>query len=514
MKKKDAIRWECLYPRKYPQIWAALLGALVFGLFAHGMGLFNKLSHQDDIANLFGYGATITSGRWMLHLLSWMEGLLFGTGNTSLPLYNGILSILCVGVVCALLVDLLRIRSLVYCVLLGSLLVAFPTMAALFSYMFTSHPYMIGLTMMGLAAYLICREGPWWAKLLATGLGGASIGVYQAFLPVLLSVILIYDFMSLRAEEKNGDFLKRAAIQILCVAGVMAVYFAGNRFFLWKFNLQLSSYQGIDQMGRMTLSTFLQRCGKACALFFRPVRNEEADMYPGTLYAVYYVLLAASLVLALRRILRTGREDKLKAVFLVALLALFPLACNFIYVMSEEVHGLMVFGGAMPFVLLIAQLDDLEAVPFRGRGAVSVAASLVLALTGIMYARFDNQCYLKDTLQQSEAMSYYTTVITRIKSTPGYTPETEISFVNDWSNLDSTIYNLQEMDFIHLNLYGHNTTEYIHLYKEFFMRRWCGFEANWYWGEDPAQWPEVQAMPSYPADGSVQMVRDVLIVKF
>lgn len=514
MKQRYAFRMKALHPREYPQIWAALLGTMIFGLFAHGTGLLNKLSHQDDAANLFGFGATITSGRWMLHVLSWVEGLLFRTGSASVPLYNGIVSILCVAAVCALLVDLLKIRNPVYCALLGCLLAAFPAMAVLFSYMFTSHPYMIGLLMMGLAAYLICRATPWWAKILAVVLGGASIGVYQAFLPVLLSVILIYDFMALGTDEKNGDLFKRVGIQILCVAGIMAVYFAGNRFFLWKFNLQLSTYQGIDRMGRMSLSVFLERCARAYALFFHPAGNVDADMYPGTLHAVYSFVMAASLLLALRRIIRTGRESRLKAVLQLILLALFPLGSNFIYVMSEEVHGLMVFGGIMPFVLLIAMLDELESASFRGKQAMSLAASLVLAVTGVMFARFDNQCYLKDTLQQSQAMSYYTTVITRIKSTPGYTPETKISFVNDWTNLDPTIYNLPEMDFIHLNLYSHNTTRYIHLYKEFFMRVWCGFEGNWYFGEDPMGWPEVQAMPSYPADGSVQMVRDVLIVKF
>ena len=60
------------------QVWTAFWSTLVFGLFCHGMGLLNKLSHQDDIANLFGFGATITSGRWMLHVLSWLEGLFFG----------------------------------------------------------------------------------------------------------------------------------------------------------------------------------------------------------------------------------------------------------------------------------------------------------------------------------------------------------------------------------------------------------------------------------------------------
>ena len=497
-----------------PQARAAFFGTLVFGVFCHGMGLFNKLSHQDDIANLFGFGATITSGRWMLHLLSWLEGLLFGTGNTSLPLYNGVVSILCVGAVCVLLTDLLKIRNPVYCALLGCLMIAFPVMTALFSYMFTSHPYMIGLVMMILSAYLICRKTPWWLKLFGVLLGGAAVGVYQAFLSVLLAAILIDAIMKLTGEERIGNVLRRIGVQAACVAGIMLVYFAANRFFLNRFGLRLTSYQGIDQMGRMSASVFLERCGKAYRLFFRPERNVAEDMYPGTLYFIYYAMLAVNIALAVRRVIRAGKKSAVNAVFLAALYGLIPLGCNFIYVMTEEIHGLMVFGQGMFFVLLIAQLDEWESHPFRGRQAVSLAASLALAATGVMYARFDNQCYLKETLQQQEAMSYYTTLITRIKSQEGYSPDTEICFVNDWTELDPTIYNLEELGFIHLNLYNHNTTEYIHIAKEYFMRAWCGFEANWYWGEDPAAWPEVRNMPAYPADGSIQRINGVLIVKF
>ena len=91
-----------------PQTRAVFLSVLIFGLFSHGTGLLNKLSHQDDIANLFGFGATVTSGRWMLHILCWLENLLFGTGNASLPLFNGMVSFFCVAGVCALLADLLN----------------------------------------------------------------------------------------------------------------------------------------------------------------------------------------------------------------------------------------------------------------------------------------------------------------------------------------------------------------------------------------------------------------------
>ncbi len=502
------------YKRNGLQARITLLSTLLFGLFCHGTGLFNKLSHQDDIANLFGFGATITSGRWMLHLLSWLEGLLFGTGNTSLPLYNGLVSILCVGAVCVLLVDLFKIQNHVYCMLLGCVMISFPVITALFSYMFTSHPYMIGLLLMTICAYLICHETPWWLKVFAVMSGGASLGIYQAFLSELLAIFLIDDILKLTKREGISHFLQQIGTQVICLAGILLIYYSANWFFLNRFNLTLTSYQGIDRMGMMSLSTFLERCGKAYSVFFSPVRNVAEDMYPGSLYYIYYLLLGANGLLAVCQIIRFGRESRMKAVFLTILFLLIPLGCNFIYVMSEEIHGLMVYGQVMQVVLLIVQLDELERCSFRGRQMLSLAVFLTLTMMCLMYARFDNQCYLKDTLQQQEAMSYYTTLITQIKSQKGYRPDMEICFVNDWSELDPTIYNLDEMDFIHLNLYGHNTTEYIHIAKEFFMRRWCGFEVRWRWGEEMANLSEVQEMPEYPADGSIQIINDIMVVKF
>ena len=132
-----------------------------------------------------------------------------------------------------------------------------------------------------------------------------------------------------------------------------------------------------------------------------------------------------------------------------------------------------------------------------------------------MYARFDNQCYLKDMLHQQEAISYYTTVITRIKSLPGYRPDMEVLFANTENAKDPTVYNIDELDFIRLNPYWHNSYEYLHsLTREQFIKVWCGADFSWAWDPELQFSPEVQAMPSYPADGSVQMVRDVLIVKF
>ena len=73
-----------------PEMLTAFCSTLIFGLLAHGMGLFNKFSHHDDILLLFGTGTTFTSGRWMLHVLGWLEECLFGPSHYSMPLYNGV----------------------------------------------------------------------------------------------------------------------------------------------------------------------------------------------------------------------------------------------------------------------------------------------------------------------------------------------------------------------------------------------------------------------------------------
>ena len=47
----------------------------------------------------------------MLHVLGWLETLVFGDGHFSLPAVNGLFSIACIGAAAGLLVHLLEIRK-------------------------------------------------------------------------------------------------------------------------------------------------------------------------------------------------------------------------------------------------------------------------------------------------------------------------------------------------------------------------------------------------------------------
>ncbi|MDE5570192.1 MAG: hypothetical protein K2I82_06010 [Ruminococcus sp.] len=76
------------------RIWVVLFSSAIWGIFAHGMALFNKYSSHDDAHALFGIGATVTFGRWGLKILGKLYRIFFGGGYYSIPLFNGFISIL------------------------------------------------------------------------------------------------------------------------------------------------------------------------------------------------------------------------------------------------------------------------------------------------------------------------------------------------------------------------------------------------------------------------------------
>ena len=495
---------------------AAFCGALIFGLISQGMGLFNKFSWHDDIFSLFLTGETITSGRWMLHALTELEILIFGDGHYSLPLMNGLFSLLCIGLSAGLIVSLLKIRNQLLCVLLGAMMAVFPVVTALFSFMFAAPYYFLALLMITAGAYLICGTERWLGKATGVILAGCSVGVYQAFFPVLLTAILLYDITMLtEGEDRLSAMIKKILIHGLCVLASMVLYSAASQIFLTATGQKLSPYMGINQASSLPIRIYLQRAVRAYREFFFPSRNVTWDMYPQHLHYMYFFMLCADAAMGMMMIVRIWKKNRGKALLTVLMLVLYQLGCNFILVMSEDVHSLMVYGQIMHAALFVWMADRLALRRPWVRKLSSMTAVLALGVSCIMYARYDNQCYLKTEFQQQEAISWYTTLATRIKSTEGYRDELPVAWVNENESQDLSLYNIDELDFLKISGYEANIQEYVNSWAwEEFAARWCGFRPWTVSAEEVEKLPEVQAMPHYPDDGSIQVIQDTVVVKF
>ena len=168
-----------------------IASTFIIGVISQGMGLFNKYSVHDDPMT-YGVGATYTSGRWMLDVLGKFESKFYGDGHYSMPAFNGFLAIFLIAVSACLIIKTIDIESPFLCLFIAGVMVCFPVITSIFGYMFTLHFYMMALLLGILGAYCICKSDKWYIWCIGVIFMGASVGIYQAFVPVTITLILFY----------------------------------------------------------------------------------------------------------------------------------------------------------------------------------------------------------------------------------------------------------------------------------------------------------------------------------
>ncbi|MCC8164111.1 MAG: glucosyltransferase domain-containing protein [Lachnospiraceae bacterium] len=502
-----------------------LLSALMWGLCAHGMAFFNKYSFHDD-ASLFTLGGTYYLGRWMLGILGDLNTWLFGSTYYSLPLFNGILTILFIALSAMVLTDLFEIRNRWLMAALTGVLVVFPMITSGFGYMFTMPYYFFGTLLGVLGACLSCRTGKWYLYLAGLLLMACGVGTYQAMIPVFVSIILFYALMQTVKKEAAQwrDFFYIACRSVLSCGGFMAIYFVIMKLSLKLTGNTLSDYQGISTLGSTSLKGYIKRVLVAYREFFCPTDAVSANMYPFSSDVVYRLILILALIGTANLLYCCFRKNRMLCLQALVFVLCIPLAVNFIYVMCEAdtVDSLMVYGQAMFYVyfawlLEAGFLPEFSAGKIGGkvRRALPVLSIGLLLLLNVMYVRFDNICYLKAEVMQSEGISYFTMLATQIKSVEGFTDETPVVYVNEFAKYDYTSGSIGLPEFKEIELIPYDSSSILNNYAwRITMKIWCNFDPETLDASAYADLPEVQEMPSYPDSGSIQMLDGVIVVKF
>ena len=398
--------WREAWERQKAALLRCMASVFLAGLACHAAGIFGGLSFYDDVTCTYDVGTTHIFGRFTLALLGKLTRLPFGGSNYSLPWFNALVSFLLLGIFAWMCVRLLGLSAAWQQVLVSGILVAFPVVTSLFAYWFTAPYYMLALPLCGAAACcctlrgdLAFREGPAARRRrLLCALAGMiitalMIGIYQAYLPVLLTLevlILIRDEVgpekyavtagpAAGSGEKTADEKETAAacgaasdgrpvsqadrIQLRrwgYALGGTVLGFAGY-LVLMKISLTLTgkelyAYRGLETLGSGG-SSYLTRILWAYRIFFDPGSFEELRnstdylMFMWSMEAVYYVLLVLGIALAAIGAVALFRRSRSALVRYLILTLLFPLTVNFIFVMTDfDVYSLMLY--AQVFVFL------------------------------------------------------------------------------------------------------------------------------------------------------------------
>lgn len=513
--------------RKYsriPKIYRCTFWCTFFvGMLTHLYILTNKLPTFDDMLCLNSFGGSFGFGRWFLGVLGLIKYKILG--NYSMPMLNGTLAVLLVAVFACLVNAILGNRNSLVAAITGIMLVVFPTIAGNLSFMFTGYYYSFAMVLLGLGVLLIKRGKKVCLLVSGSFLLTLSLAIYQAYYPLgagLFLMLLILD--CLKGEKSFRELLKKAFWYLGGLLLGLVFYFPLDRLWLKIMHMERTSHKGMDQMGQISLRELLGRIFSTYRAFFQMLTGNYFGM-TGNVWirlAIIILLLAATYLLIKRSVQMLKKKEYTVCALMWFFSLLFPIGIHSIYIMVEEqyLYTLMIYADVLLFIFPLIlcekniEMDKKKGIVSKSIGIVNWLVTLVVAFSGIFYIYQDNAAYLEAELSLCAAKSYYTTLITQIKSLEGYQEEMEVVLIGE--NHDKTIYEIRREFFQDVEIGGIYETDRVvrGIDRGRFMKYYCGYDQKITDDTSGLEWEEWQDMPDYPNDGSIKIIGDKIIVKF
>lgn len=501
----------------------AFISTLITGFLTHSFIFYNKVSYADDSRYFFNLGNTYTLGRWGLGVIEKIKEWI-GLQSYSSSLINGLVSILLLALFAMLLVRLLNINKTLYAVLVGAYIAVFPTVTSTFAYMFTAPYYFLSAILMILAVYLAGKS--WWGIMSAAIFVCFGMGIYQAYFCLAATLFV----MKLIVMAKDNTFVKNIQIAfrylISLVVGLVG-YFVLNKFFLHITKTELGDYQGLNSMTNISLGNIIEGVVRAYKSLPYLKENDFVGIsHTGLIQDMYHVCFIITLIVVIAYlVLLYKKYDIWNMLYGIALFVMAPLAVGLIFVMTTSpgayIHTLMIFSFVVIpiFPLMLLNMLEEKCVSEACKNIfvwIKNATIIVVFIMILFYFRLDNLAYLKADYQQENARAYFTTVLSEIKGTDGYSDEYPVVFLGNLDGMDWSIKTPSEFNEIQLQGYHTNMNEFISYFADVkFLEQHCGYTYSQPSDIEKIYESEyIRNMPCYPDDGAIQVVDEVVIVKF
>lgn len=483
--------------------------SLIFGLIAHMFVITNKLPNHDDVIYLFGKGATVSSGRWGLELLRQV------IPDYSMPWLHGITSLILLSVSICIIVELFQLRSSLAQILLSALIISFPSQVGTFCYMYTSSSYAVAFLLCVLTAREAAK-GSWQRWLVSALLFTLMLSIYQAYLAItasLMILLLIQELLTCGSENRALPVLKRGLLFV-------AILVAGFELY------------------RLTITVSLALFGDSVNQYSNEAK-EMAPSFPGSILVAYrffffnltsrYNMIVVSKVSRIIHFFCLGlaalgivisqvrAKNPLNSLLLVFCLVMLPLSicCLYIAFYWNTIHTLVLYSYFTLYLLAILAIEQFPSpVLCLSRDLLYTALAVIVGIN----ICFANRCYLKLFLEYENAYSLATSLVTQIRSLPGYRPEDKVVLfptAGDALHFAPEFGTEEEAEHDLMGIQSQLLTGYT---EADFISRYIGAEMNVVDFKEATHeitdrdWDR---MPVYPAEGSVKRVEDGLVfVKF
>ncbi len=489
----------------------------LWGLIAHGFMFANNNLSWDSLGQMiegfYPNSGKVAIGRIFVPIYEFLT-----RGLVTIPWLIGVLSLLYIGIALIFIAKIFNLRSALSLFLIAGVLTVNPTVTSIAStYISDLDADMLAMLLSVLSVYC-------WQKMRRGYLWGAiplmfALGLYQSYISTTIVLIIFVCVLELLKGVTSKDILQKgfSAIGMILIAG--GLYFCAMKLTHAIFNIQLASgaYNSVDAGLSMTPAQVLEAIVDSYwtavyGIFFLP------SVYRGRVISIMHGILLLCPVLVIIKQLCSKNTNVGQKILVVLLLAITPLSMNICQVLTGNFsHHLMYYAFWLIylFVLIVLQLnEELQTITnftfARWSKIISITALCILL---VWQVRLANLVYFVKDVEDKAVSSLYTRVINDIEEVPEYVlGETKIAFIGQPTHLidnhDEEYNRARALTgpwaataTTHSDLY---ITDYLMYPATFIGRK----ETNVL-----AQTEAVASMPYYPAEGSIQMIDNILVVK-
>ena len=238
-----------------------LLSGLIVGWLTHFYMLTHKLPNWDDLNNIGAFGSGDYLGRWFLKYTHPLGG------RYSIPAVHGFLLIACLAVAACFVLEIAQIRSVTGAVLVPAIMITFPSVVSMMTFMFMAHTSGIAILMVCVAIYILRRFKHGWLPCIVLLI--CALGTYQAYISIAIGLMLIGMITDLLKGKKAWDAVKHGMLCVLVLGIGVGIYMVLCN--IVNPNLENETYGGVASMGQIAISempTLIGRCYKRFLEYF------------------------------------------------------------------------------------------------------------------------------------------------------------------------------------------------------------------------------------------------------
>lgn len=506
--------------KKIPRhIKICFTSGMLIGLLTHFYMLAHKLTNWDDINSLSLFGSGDYLGRWFL---KYIHGL---GSRHSIPAVHGVLLILMLACSACVVMEIMQLKSVTAAVLVPAVMVTFPSVCSIMTFMFMAHTTGIAIFMACVSVWLV-RKGRW-CVFPGTVLAICVLGTYQPLICVVITLMLM-GMMSDIIHGKSFQEVFRMGITCVIVLGAGVLIYM-RLCHIVNPNLENETYGGVADMGNIPLAEMPRLIGRCYKRFLEYFLWKPFAFVTKTARTVNIITCMLAFVLFGVTVFNRKIYKEAWSLLLLVIVCMFvPLASAFIYFMAPEVDYsmMMLYAYAFVYVIVLALLEYcMEDWGKSGKQRIYAYVLTLLAVCAVSVSCYTdyllaNKAYLRTDIAMQRVQSYFNRVLVMAQSQEGFMAGDEIAILGEFyykdnpSSVELDLFDSEDLRQLSgLALENGLITSGVRYH---FIRTFLGEETaklSWEEGEEIMGTPEFREMPVFPQNGCVRKINGVWVVK-